>query len=75
MNGNAMNQTGVTLNTPPVETEVTIGITNDTMAEILSGLTEGQFVVSRTITESTKTTSSAPSLINVGRTGGNNRTR
>lgn len=73
--GGTMNQAGVTLDTPPIETEVTTGITNDTMVEIISGLTEGQFVVSRTITESTKTTSSAPSLINVGRTGGNNRTR
>lgn len=75
MSGNVMNQTGVSLNTPPIEKEVTLGISNDTMAEIVEGLTEGQFVVSRTITGTTQTTSTAPSLINIGRTGGNNRTR
>ncbi len=45
--------------TPPKQTQVTIGISDDTSVEILSGLSEGEQVVSRTITGATKPATSA----------------
>lgn len=38
----------VTLDTPPEQRTVTIGDSNDTMIEILTGLSEGEFVVTKT---------------------------
>ncbi len=52
-------------NLKPVRQSVVVGASNDTYAEIISGLEEGDRVVSRTVTTSTKTTAnstSAPSL-------------
>lgn len=66
----SMNQNGIALTTPPTGRVVTIGDSNDTSIEILSGLTEGEFVVTRTITNATSTKSTANSLFSVPRTGG-----
>jgi hypothetical protein len=69
--------TNVTLLNAPVEREIKVGISNDTMSEIISGLTDNELVISKTIASTTKsTTATAPSLINVGgsRTGGTART-
>ena len=54
---------GVTSPTLPIQTTVTTGISDGTNVEILTGLVEGQQVVSRTIlsTTATKTTTAAPS--------------
>jgi HlyD family secretion protein len=41
---------GVTASTEPKQIPVTIGITDDTNVEILSGLSEGQQIVTRTVT-------------------------
>ncbi len=62
------NQTPITLSTTPTETPVTIGTTNNTQTEILTGLEEGQFVVSKTITSTStsKTTTTTGSLFNLG---------
>jgi HlyD family secretion protein len=52
-------------NLKPVRQSVIVGASNDTYTEIISGLEEGDRVVSRTVTTSTKTTAnstSAPSL-------------
>ena len=52
----------------PRQQAVTTGISNDTMTEIVSGLTEGDLVVSRTITTTTTSSAStAPSLLGTGR--------
>jgi HlyD family secretion protein len=60
----------VTLLNTPEEREVTVGISNDTLSEIISGLSGGEFVISKTIASTTKAvTSTAPGLFNVG--GGN----
>ncbi len=64
--------------TPPRQQAVEIGLTNDTSTEIISGLTEGTMIVTRTIAATTATTASAPSLFgtpagNRGATGGAGR--
>ncbi len=62
---------GVALGTAPRQQVVEVGISNDTIIEIVSGLNEGDYVVSRTITATAGTgttqTQSAPSLF--GNTG------
>jgi HlyD family secretion protein len=58
---------------PPRMVAVTPGLSDDTNTEITSGLTEGQLVVSRTITSSAKTTTAAataPSLLGGAATRG-----
>jgi macrolide-specific efflux system membrane fusion protein len=50
---------------------VEIGLSNDTVTEIISGLKVGDQVVTRTITTTTSATQSAPSIL--GNTGGGNR--
>jgi len=54
------------LSTPPIQKVVTLGASNDTDTEIVSGLTEGDLVITRTIaaTTATNSTSQAPSLLN-----------
>jgi HlyD family secretion protein len=68
-----MTTAGITSPTAPEQVTVEIGISDDTNTEIISGLAEGDQVVSRTITTKTKATTQAPSLIgggNVRTTGG-----
>lgn len=65
--------TGVLLPNPPTQVEVTTGLSNDEMIEIVSGLEEGQQYVSRTITTGAtggQPAQSAPSLFGGGGTGG-----
>lgn len=65
---------GVTSPTAPRRQPVQVGISNDTETEIISGLAEGDQVVTRTIgAVATKTTTqSAPSLFPTGGGGGRN---
>jgi hypothetical protein len=64
---------GVVSKTPPTMIPVEVGISDDTVTEIISGLTEGQQVVARTITpgSAAQSASQAPSLFGGGgvRTG------
>ncbi|EKD24079.1 MAG: hypothetical protein ACD_81C00114G0006 [uncultured bacterium] len=50
----------------PQRKTVTIGISNDTMTEIVSGLQEGDQIITRTITSSNTTTQTAPSIFSTG---------
>ena len=52
---------------PPTRTTVEIGIANDTNTEIISGLKEGDIIVTKTITGTT--TKATPSILNT--MGGN----
>lgn len=62
---------GIVTEQTPESITVTIGISDDTYTEILSGLTEGQQIIERTITQkATTATTSAPSLFG-GPPGGN----
>lgn len=47
---------GVATSQTPTQTNVTVGISDDTSVEIVSGLAEGQQVVVRTVSETSKTT-------------------
>jgi len=59
---------GITSATAPREKNIEVGLTNDTVTEVTSGLIEGEQVITRTITSTTATTATAPSLF--GRGGG-----
>lgn len=68
--------TGRVSATPPTQVTVVIGISDDTNVEIVSGLTEGEQVVSRTITGTTaagatNTTTLGGTRTGTVRTGGN----
>lgn len=54
--------------TPPTVRTVEVGASNDTETEILSGLTEGEYVVARTVTNGATTAAktSAPSIFGGG---------
>ena len=63
----------VTLSNVPVATVVQTGLSNDTETEIISGLTEGEKVVTQTISNGTAKTTTAQSglsLLGGSRTGG-----
>ena len=49
--------------TQPQQAVVVTGDSDDTNTEIVSGLTRGQFVVTKTITSGTAQTTTAPSLL------------
>jgi RND family efflux transporter MFP subunit len=63
--------------TLPLQQAVVVGIANDTTTEIISGLTEGQQVVTRTIAGTAATATQAPSILNAAgvRTGGGGAVR
>lgn len=66
---------GIVSKIPPQQVMVEVGVTDDTTVEILSGLTEGQQIVTRTSSGATTakaTTQGAPSLLGGGamRAGG-----
>jgi RND family efflux transporter MFP subunit len=74
-NSTNQNQTTIASKTPPQSVQVQIGSSNDTETEIVSGLSEGQEIVTRTITGSSQTTANrtAGSIFGGGaRTGGGN---
>ncbi len=60
---------GSTSLVPPVNQTVVTGVSDDTSTEIVSGLKEGDQVVSKTIASTTTTASSTPSILNA--VGGN----
>ncbi|MEI6480218.1 MAG: efflux RND transporter periplasmic adaptor subunit [bacterium] len=73
------NSQGVNLSTTPTQQEVQVGISDDTSTEIISGLQEGDKIITKTVTATTATTattkSTTPSLLGGGgnsviRTGG-----
>lgn len=59
----------------PRQQPVEIGLSNDTDTEIVSGVKEGEQVVTRTITTATTATTQAPSLFGTGRQGATGATR
>ncbi len=65
--GDAESNQGVTSVTPPRQQEIMEGISSDTSTEIISGLNEGDFIIVRTVSNSSaKTTQQAPSLFGGG---------
>ncbi len=63
--GQSVNQ-GVVLTLPPRQQAVEIGISNDTLTEIVSGLKSGDQIITRTIQASAQTAQTAPSLFQAG---------
>lgn len=64
---------GVPSATAPKQVNVEIGISDDVNTEIISGLKEGDNIVTKTITTTTKSTTTTPSLLNAvggSRSGG-----
>jgi len=66
-------ETAQALSSTPTQQEVTVGISDDTNTQIVSGLSQGDKVVTRTVasTIKTTTTASAPSLFGAAGGGGN----
>jgi HlyD family secretion protein len=62
---------GILLDVAPTEVEVQIGVSNNKVTEIISGITEGQAVVTKTIAATSATTASAQSGLSL--LGGNTR--
>lgn len=60
--------TGITLDQTPEQVEVVKGISDDLNTEIISGIAEGDIIVTKTITTASKTTttSTAPSILGSG---------
>jgi multidrug efflux pump subunit AcrA (membrane-fusion protein) len=56
---------------PPTQQIVVVGVSDNTSTEIISGLNEGDEIVTKTITSATTTTATAPSIL--GTPGGGNR--
>ncbi len=54
---------GIESEEKPVQIDVVVGITDDTNTEIISGLSEGQQIVTRTVSATAAKTTTAPSLI------------
>ena len=64
--------TGVTSATAPKQQLIEIGLANDSVTEIISGLNEGDKIITRTITAGTaKFSTSGTSLLQGGKTTGN----
>lgn len=55
---------GIPSTVAPTQRSVVAGLSNDTMTEIVSGLTEGQQIVVRTIAGTAATATQAPSILN-----------
>ena len=60
---------GVTSVIPPIQKSVEIGLSDDTNTEIISGLSEGDQIITKTILPSTTGASTTPSLLSAA--GGN----
>lgn len=65
---------GITSSSLPVQRVVTTGISNDTVSEITSGLSENDQIILRTVVSSIQSGSQTPSIISAvtGRTGTSN---
>ncbi len=57
------NLQGVESDAAPIQTTVSVGISDDSNTEILSGLSEGEIVVTKTTTVAKSSQSAAPSLL------------
>ena len=74
--GSGNGTTTVSSTTPPRRQLVTVGVSNDAVTEITDGLNEGELVVTKTISDSTTTTTQQRSILNsiggsrTGSTGG-----
>lgn len=69
---NAVNSTGIALDVPPQQKTVEIGVANDSFTEIISGLQEGDVIITITVTApSAQTTTQGNSLFPVGGTRSN----
>lgn len=66
----AQASSGIISKTLPLSKMVEIGLSDDTSTEIISGLNEGEQIVSRTVTQTASAAAAAPSLF-----GGNSGTR
>jgi hypothetical protein len=64
---------GVVLKNKTKRQEITTGLSNDTSTEILTGLSEGDLVVVKTITATSTTKSSNSSVQSLFQMGGGNR--
>ncbi|MEY2664876.1 MAG: hypothetical protein RIT04_684 [Candidatus Parcubacteria bacterium] len=73
----AARNAGITSTQTPVSKNIEIGTSNDTNTEIISGLKEGDQVIIKTTTGSTKTTSTTPNILSAvgGRATGANAGR
>ncbi|MCX6741532.1 MAG: hypothetical protein NTY61_04000, partial [Candidatus Parcubacteria bacterium] len=56
--------------TVPVQQEVVIGMADDSFTEIVSGLSVGEKVVTKTIDSSVKSTTQTATIRNIGSVGG-----
>ncbi|MDD5738427.1 MAG: efflux RND transporter periplasmic adaptor subunit [Candidatus Pacebacteria bacterium] len=54
--GNTSSNTGVSSKTPPVQQQIEVGLSNDSVTEVVNGLKEGDQVITRTIAPTTATT-------------------
>jgi len=61
---------GSTSSVLPTQVVVTTGLADDSNTEIISGLKEGDIIVTKTITSTTKTTTTAPSILGAVSGGG-----
>jgi len=55
---------GITTAALPLSKEVQVGISDDTNTEIVSGVNEGDQIISRTVAGTTATVTAAPSILN-----------
>ena len=62
-NANYVQIPGVSSSSVPVNQVVTIGVSNDTLTEILSGLKEGDTVITKTVTGTTVVKTTSPASI------------
>jgi len=63
-------QQGATSSVSPIRKQVTVGITDDTLTEIVSGLNEGDQIILKTTTGTSTSSSSTKSTTNIGGMGG-----
>ncbi len=69
LTGASSGSQGIQSTRTPTQIPVTTGLSNDTMTEITSGLTDGQQVVVRTTTSATAQTTTAPSILSSATSG------
>ncbi|KKW10946.1 MAG: Efflux transporter, RND family, MFP subunit [Parcubacteria group bacterium GW2011_GWA2_49_9] len=70
-NGTRVTQTGIVLASAPERKSVEVGMSNDTVTEILSGLEEGERIVIRTISSGVAATQTAPTIFGASGAGRN----
>jgi HlyD family secretion protein len=68
-NQNEQNYVQVLVNDQPENKNITIGSSNDTMTEVISGLAEGEQIITQTVTANSKTATTAKSSASTSRSG------